>query len=211
MALAILPDDNKGTTPMIRLPAILVFLGACSTAFAGPLHDAARSGDISAVRALIEGEADVNALQDGETPLALAAINGQALVVKVLAENGADVAPQGPDGATPLRRVIQRTDIDAPRVLEVVNVLLINGANPDHDTDQVGRTPLVWALLVADQRMPLVTAGILEDLLAAGAQCVAQIDDPAQGRLAMRALAEKVGIDALRVWDRHCSAAPATS
>lgn len=192
---------------MIRLSASVLLLAAFTTAFAGPLHDAAESGDISAVRALIEADADVNEPRDGETPLALAAINGQALVVKVLAEHGADVAPEGPQGATPLRRVIQRTDLDQPRVLEVVNVLLANGANPDQDTDAAGRSPLVWALLVADQRLPLITAGILEDLLAAGASCVEQIEDPSAGTLNMRALAEKTGVDAVRVWDSHCPSA----
>jgi ankyrin repeat protein len=192
---------------MIRLFAFLISLASAVSALAGPLHDAAAAGDISTVRSLIAEDVDVNEPKpgkSGETPLMLAAINGQALVVKVLAESGADVEPADTGAPTPLRRVIQHTDLDQPRVLEVVNVLLASGANPDHDQDAQGRTPLVWALLLAEKRMPLITAGIIEDLLAAGAECVATAPSEEGQSLSMRELAKQTGVDALRVWDAHC-------
>ncbi|MDP7177344.1 MAG: ankyrin repeat domain-containing protein [Verrucomicrobiota bacterium] len=42
-----------------------------TTAFAGPIHDAARNGDLAGVQAALDKGADVNARnEDGKTPLA---------------------------------------------------------------------------------------------------------------------------------------------
>ena len=59
-----------------------------------PLMLAARSGHVDAVRALLDGGADVNAKEDarGTTALMQAADQGHADVIAVLIEHGADVA-----------------------------------------------------------------------------------------------------------------------
>ena len=59
-----------------------------------PLMLAARSGHVDAVRALLDGGADVNAKEDarGTTALMQAADQGHADVIAVLIERGADVA-----------------------------------------------------------------------------------------------------------------------
>ena len=59
-------------------------------AFAGPLHDAAKSGDAAAVEQLIAGGADVSEQDAGlNTALIWAADKGHLEVVRVLAAKGA--------------------------------------------------------------------------------------------------------------------------
>lgn len=192
-----------------RMLCLWVALAACAPAVAGPLHQAAAANDLPALRAAIEAGEDVNAPDDSaweRTPLMHAAINGHALAARILIENGAAVQPQDEFADTPLRRAIQNTQGDQPAVLEVVNVLLANGADPDRDRDYNGRTPLVWALLYGDRRPPLITAAIVDGLLAAGAECVAAIDDQFDegSQIRSRELAAKAGEDVLRVWDARC-------
>jgi len=63
----------------------------------------AQSGDVEAVKYLLEQEADVN-LPNAEknTPLHVAAFFGQVEVVKILVENGASVNARNDLGETPL-------------------------------------------------------------------------------------------------------------
>ncbi|MGA3048582.1 MAG: ankyrin repeat domain-containing protein [Terracidiphilus sp.] len=67
---------------------------ACTTlAFAGPIHDAARKGDLKKVQALIQADpSSVNSKDSmGDTPLHLAALHGELAVAQALVAAGADV------------------------------------------------------------------------------------------------------------------------
>ena len=72
------------------------------------LHHAARQGNVEAVKALLDGGADINdaTVVDHTTPLLLATINGQFDVAKVLIERGANVNATSTAGATPLYATI---------------------------------------------------------------------------------------------------------
>ena len=73
------------------------------TAFADPIHDAARNGDHAGVQAQLDAGADVNAkLKDGTTPLHEGEYNGHKEVVELLITSGADVNAMKIDGMTPL-------------------------------------------------------------------------------------------------------------
>ena len=86
--------------------AAVVLVG---TAFADPIHDAAKAGDLAGVQAELDKGVDVNA--EGEfrfTPLHNAALNGHKEIVELLIAKGADVNVQGVAGGTPLDNAILR-------------------------------------------------------------------------------------------------------
>ena len=68
---------------------------------------AARDGSLNAIRALVEGGADLDARSaDESTALLIASINGRFDVAKYLVEGGADLNLASIDGATPLYGVL---------------------------------------------------------------------------------------------------------
>jgi ankyrin repeat protein len=115
------------------------------------LH-AARQGHVQAVKALIDGGADVNqtGMEDDTTPLNIAAINSQWDVVVLLVQNGADPNIQSNiTGAAPLWSIINaqwqpRTRFPQPQegwyqqasYLDAMEALLKGGADPDALTER---------------------------------------------------------------------------
>ena len=72
-------------------------------AFADPIHDAAKAGDLAAVQAQLDAGVDVNAKDWlGGTALLEAAIKGHKEVVELLIAKGADVNAKDVDGKTQL-------------------------------------------------------------------------------------------------------------
>ena len=150
-----------------HLAAILLMALACtSLAFAGPIHDAARKGDVKKVQALLQ--ADPKLLNDkdnqGNTPLHLAALHGQLNVVQALVDAGADVnaknnfAPFAPGDLWPYLSPSNHPD---PVALLSVHAL-------DQRDTQNGYTPLDLASFSA-RYMPVVQL-----LVAKGADVNAQ-------------------------------------
>ncbi|MGA2848475.1 MAG: ankyrin repeat domain-containing protein [Terracidiphilus sp.] len=68
-------------------------LTCTSLAFAGPIHDAARKGDLKKVQALIQSDPTLVNSKDsmGDTPLHVAALHGELAVAQALVAAGADV------------------------------------------------------------------------------------------------------------------------
>lgn len=146
--------DSAGVTPIVAatnvndadVVGMLLSHGADPTAsakaegIATPLIGAARNGNVELVRMLLARKADVNAttidrgpivkngpIQFGSvTALHLAAVSGNADVVKTLLESGARVDPLDVRGMTPLMFAIA-TDRAEPRV---IRLLLEAGASP---------------------------------------------------------------------------------
>ena len=72
-------------------------------AFADPIHDAAKAGDLAAVQAQLDAGVDVNAKDWlGGTALLEAAIKGHKEVVELLIAKGADVNAKDKKDFTPL-------------------------------------------------------------------------------------------------------------
>lgn len=111
------------------------------------LHHAARQGHLDAVKALVEGGADLNQVtgQDNWTPLLIATTNGQWDVAMLLIESGADpnTANQAA-GVSPVWATInarwqprpsfpqpQEQDFQQHGYMEVLEALLVAGADPD--------------------------------------------------------------------------------
>ena len=76
-----------------------------ATAFAGPIHTAAKTGDLAGIQAELDKGVDVDEGDDswpGMTPLHYAADEGHTEVVELLIANGADVNAKNENGWTPL-------------------------------------------------------------------------------------------------------------
>lgn len=108
------------------------------------------------VKALLDAGADVNARDEtGNTPLSLAAFDGNPYIASILLERGADINAKSVDGLTPLMLAAGENH------LEVVMVLLNKGADVAA-TDNRGLT----AMDMAQQKN---FQGVIEQLRKAGA------------------------------------------
>jgi ankyrin repeat protein len=70
-------------------------------AFAGPIHDAARKGDVKKIQALLQQDPKMVKENDnrGDTPLHVACLHGQVAAVQALLDAGADVNAKNSYGA----------------------------------------------------------------------------------------------------------------
>lgn len=144
---------------MLRVVAasLLIFSGAIIQANAGPLHHAARDGDVENVRQLAGQGTAVDARGEaGETPLILAILEGHADVAEILIELGADVMARNERGLTPLHAAAYAGSAAAAQLL------LDHGAELEDRSNVSGATPLIVA---AEQN----NVAVAELLLARGA------------------------------------------
>ncbi|MEO2003116.1 MAG: ankyrin repeat domain-containing protein, partial [Candidatus Poribacteria bacterium] len=122
---------------MIAL-GLSVALCAAALSAEGQIIDAARSGDVDALRSLLAEGADANTTQgDGMTALHWAAERGHSAVAELLLSAGADGEAQTRVGSyTPLH-LASRSGYGP-----IVRTLLDAGAAPDATTTNTGVTPL---------------------------------------------------------------------
>lgn len=129
---------------IIFLAAIVAGVGGCDSLFYEkyPLHAAVRSGDVDAVKELIEESPSMISARAGlgVTPLHLAAINGHSVIVKLLIHAGAALEAEESTGLRPLHQAVRH------RRQDVAELLLRFGAQVD-PIDQIGSTPLNWAVV----------------------------------------------------------------
>jgi len=91
-----------------RWKVLMVYIYAISFllsgfAVAGPLHDAAKEGDLVTIKSLIAEGFDVNTVDNNEmTPLHLAAQIGYKEIAEILILKGANVNAKTKSGTTPL-------------------------------------------------------------------------------------------------------------
>jgi uncharacterized protein len=171
---------------------IVGLLFGMSSAFAGPLHDAVRAGDIDKATQLLDQGADLaEPDQAGEPALLIAALGGHADVVTLLLDRGADIGARNKGGLTALHAAAYGGNVDVVQLLiergatvnethnlyhmsplhaaaeegnkEVVELLLTNGADIEAK-ERNGYTPLTQA----GWRQYWDTAGLL---MKAGATC----------------------------------------
>jgi uncharacterized protein len=120
--------------------ALILFFAGSPFASTGPLHDAARDGDLEKVRVLIAEGAEMDFRGDnGETPLILAILEGHAGVAELLIGNGADVMARNERGLTPLHAAAYSGSA------EMARLLLDHGAELEDKANVSGATPLMLA------------------------------------------------------------------
>ncbi len=111
-----------------------------TTAFADPIHDAAKTGNLAGVQAELDKGVDVNAkTSKGWTPLHYVAQRGQKEVANLLFTRGADVNAKTSKGWAPLHYAAQQGH------KETAELLIGNGADVNAKTIG-GLTPLDWAV-----------------------------------------------------------------
>ena len=126
-------------------------IGTASTVLT-PLYEEVLYGNVSEVKRLIAGGANVNfkttrrAKNPGRTPLYVAAFIGNAPIIKLLLEHGADpnISSRADDGRTPLHEAVvlpAKASKLTPSRVEVAILLLEHGADPNRK-DKYGITPL---------------------------------------------------------------------
>jgi uncharacterized protein len=123
---------------LVSLSAALAVTVLVASAWAGPLHDAAREGDIAAVKGLITGGADVQEIDDDTalTPLVAAALAGHKGIVELLIESGADPSGRDGKGFTALHAAAYGGHLD------IVVLLIDRGVDPNDHQNKAGITPL---------------------------------------------------------------------
>ena len=122
----------------MRVILVLMFCLLAGTAWAGPLHDVARAGDVVAVQALIESGANVHARDSkGATALHYAAGWGNVEAVQALLAAGANAKAKDFQGGTLLHMAAVKGNV------EIIKVLLAAGA--ENVPDRWGRTPVAIA------------------------------------------------------------------
>lgn len=148
----------KRSTRMSLLSAGLAVVLVAAAPLEPPVADAARQGDLDAVRQLLQGGADVNeAHGDGMSALHWAAERGDADMIRVLLQAGAEAEAATRIGVyTPLH-IAARNGHSA-----AVLSLLEGGANVMAASDPAGSTALHLAALAG-------SADVIEVLLEAGA------------------------------------------
>jgi hypothetical protein len=121
---------------------LLIALAFGSPGFCGPIHDAARDGDLAKVKSLLNEHPDLVSSKDekyGQTPLHIAAFNDRKDVAELLLASKADVNAQANNGTTPLHLAAGKGNKD------IVELLLNNKADVNA-VDKDGWSPLHSAL-----------------------------------------------------------------
>jgi cytochrome c len=133
----------------ITLLISIVAISMSATAFAGPLGDAAKKGDVAEIERLLASGVSANEEDPMASPLHWAALNGHIAAARLLVDNGASLEAQSSMLGTPLHAA-SRFGRD-----DLVRTLLEAGADPDL-RGRDGITPLMRA--VVDNQPAVVEA-----------------------------------------------------
>lgn len=137
-----------------RTAALLVgALACCAPAFCGPIHEAARDGDIKKVEELLKADPALVSSKDekyGQTPLHVAAFNNHADIAKLLIEDHADVNARANNGSTPLHLAAAKGNKEIVELLidnhADVNALDKDGWSPAHSASTFDHMDIVELL-----------------------------------------------------------------
>jgi ankyrin repeat protein len=144
-------------------------LACTSLAFGGPIHEAARKGDLNKVKSLLQSDPKLVSDVDskGDTPLHVAALHGEVAVAQALLDAGADVNVKNHYGAfTPgdMWGVLSSSN----QLADPVTLLSVQGV--DQKDMQNGYTPLDLAMFsIRHKQMVMLLVGKGADVNAQSA------------------------------------------
>lgn len=123
----------------VLVVSVFLFIAQFSTASAGPLHDAARDGDLAGITAALDAGADIEETISAGSALALATQRGRIDAVNLLLDRGADINAMSTRGPA-LTVAVARGN------LEMTQLLLDRGADVNILTP-AGKSALHLALV----------------------------------------------------------------
>ncbi len=135
------------------LSAVVGLVFFTSAAFAGPLQDAARKGDVDGARKLLDQGAAIAELDAaGDPALVIASLNGHADVVALLLQRGADIEVRNKHGLTALHAAAYGGNMDVVELLVAKGAAVNDTANfykmaPLHAAAEEGHADVVAFLL----------------------------------------------------------------
>ena len=104
--------------------SVLIYLGALATTQGGPLHEAVKSGDLTAIAAALDAGADIEEQDKGATPLFLAIRSEHPEAAELLVKRGANVNKESAIGLPITGAVLNNSVV-------LMRVLLAHGADPN--------------------------------------------------------------------------------
>lgn len=160
---------------------LMVMGGAIAISYQSPLLVVVYDGDVDAVREQLAKKVDVNAKEEGTTALHLAVSQGNAEIVSLLLEAGANPNIRDEEKQTPLMMLY------GENASEILDLLLRAGAKVNVK-DTGGRTPL---MIAAEEG----NIEVIRTLLSAGAK-VNKRDN--EGRTALMYAIEEESLESVR-------------
>jgi hypothetical protein len=142
----VFPSSPFRFAPLGRFATLLLVLAALasgSLGFCGPVHDAARDGDLKKIALLLKEQPNLVSSKDekyGQTPLHIAAFHDRLDVARLLLASKADVNATATNGTTPLHLAAAKGNKD------MVELLLANKADVNV-VDKDGWSPLHSAIV----------------------------------------------------------------
>lgn len=124
-----------------------------------PLHVAAKRGELSRVRSILEEGGDSNSLYDSVAPIHVAAAYGSEEIVALLLNFGVSIESKSGNGNTPL---ISAASTKEHRIVEM---LIDNGANINASNKE-GQTALAFAAYIGDIKLAKLLKDRSADLTA---------------------------------------------
>lgn len=104
--------------------SVAIYFSTLAMSYGGPLHDAAKSGDLVALAALLDAGTDIEEQDKGATPLVVAVRSGHADAAEILIKRGADVNKESALGLPLTAAVLTASP-------GLVRLLVANGADPN--------------------------------------------------------------------------------
>jgi uncharacterized protein len=147
------PNQGEIVPVNVFIATVAALVIGVIPSWAGPLHEAAKDGDIARVTQLLDQSSDLSELDEaGEPALIIASLADHADVVALLLDRGADIEVRNKGGLMALHAAAYAGN------LEVVKLLVAEGAavndrknfyqmSPLHGAAEEGRTDVVAFLL----------------------------------------------------------------
>ena len=151
--------------PKLTVTSFVILTVAPLALFAGPIHDAAKTGNLAEVEKLLASGVDINEKDAGfHTALYWASDAGNLEIMRLLIKNGADVNAQNLTGRTPIMGALLASQgALLAKQRDAVRLLIESGANVNLADDD--------KTTALDDAVRLNQSEVVDMLIKAGGKC----------------------------------------